>query len=76
MTPPIKINDEIYEEFMDELERCQSDLVAVMGNKEECLAREDNLGKVYQYFEEKLLNGEYQCQIFENFYVYTKVEKE
>ena len=75
-TPPIKINDEIYEEFMDELERCQSDLVAVMGNKEECLAREDNLGKVYQYFEEKLLNGEYQCQIFENFYVYTKVEKE
>ena len=75
-TPPIKINDAIYEDFMKEVERCQSDLVAVMGVKEECLSREDNLGKVYQYFEEKSINGEYQCQVFENFYVYTKVEKD
>ena len=71
-TPPIKINDEIYEEFMTELDRCQSELIVVMGNKEECLERDDNLGRVYHFFETMVKDEKYTCQEFENFYAYIK----
>lgn len=75
-TPPIKLNDEIYREFMKELKRCQSDTIVVMGEKTECLMREGNLGQVYHYLEEQALRGEYRCQEFENYYIYTKIERE
>ena len=74
-TPPIKINDEIYEDFMCELDRCQSDLIIVMGTKEECLEREDNLGRVYQYLEMKAEEGTYECQTFGHYYVYIRAEE-
>ena len=75
-TPPIKINDKIYEEFMTELERCQSDLIIVMGDKTECLAREDNLCDVYHHLEEMSEERIYQCEEFEYFYAYKRVKKE
>ena len=75
-TPPIKINDDIYKEFMEEVEECNSELIVVMGNKEACLEREDNLGAVYHYFEEQSASGAYSCETFEDFYVYKRVVKE
>ena len=75
-TPPIKISDEVYRGFMDELNRCQSDLIVVMGNKTECLERDDNLGRVYQYFEEQGQKGKYECEVYENFYAYRRSEGE
>ncbi len=75
-TPPIKINDEIYNEFMSELKVHPSDLIIVMGNKEDCLEREDNLGKVYQYLEMKMYEGVYEGQEFEEFYSYRIVQEE
>ena len=75
-TPPIKISDDIYQEFMEEVEECDSELVVVMGDREACLEREDNLGAVYHYFEEKSSSGIYSCEIFDNFYVYKRVVKE
>ena len=74
-TPPIKINDEIYEEFMTELDRCQSELIVVMGNKEECLERDDNLRDVYHYFEDQIEKGIYQCEIFEEFYACKRIKE-
>lgn len=73
-TPPIKISNEIYQGFIEELERCLSDTIVVMGNKNACLERGDNLGQVYHYFEEQALQGKYHCQEFENYYIYTKEE--
>lgn len=73
-TPPIKLSNEIYQGFRTELERCPSDTIVVMGNKDECLGRSDNLGQVYHYFEEQALQGKYRCQEFENYYIYTKEE--
>lgn len=75
-TPPIKISDEIYEEFMEELEKCNSKLIVVMGDKETCMERDDNLGAVYQYLEEQSVSGRYCCETFEDFYVYKRVVKE
>ena len=75
-TPPIKLSDEVYQGFMEEVERCQSDTIVVMGNKSECLEREDNLGRACSYFENQALDGKYLCQEFENYYIYTKVERD
>lgn len=75
-TPPIKLSDKIYEGFMEELERCPSDTIVVMGKKDECLAHDGNLGQAYRYFEEQALNGKYECQEFEYYYIYTKTERE
>lgn len=75
-TPPIKISEEIYQGFMEELNRCQSDLIVVMGNKTECLEREDYLGQAYQYLEEQYQKGDYECEVYENFYAYKRIKGE
>lgn len=71
-TPPIKLSDEIYTDFIKEIEQSPADLVVVMGEKKECLLRDDNLGNVYKYFENKAIAGEYQCYTFDNYYIYEK----
>ena len=71
---PIKVSDKVYEGFISELDRCQSDLIIVMGNKEECLAREDNRGKAYNYLENQALKGLYECEMYDSYYAYIKVQ--
>ena len=73
-TPPIKISDALYEDFMKEVEEKPSDCIVIFGNKEKCLEREDHLGQVYRYFEDGFQKGEYQCEIYENFYTYLRNE--
>ena len=75
-TPPIKISDELCEDFLKEAEEHPSDLVVVMGNKEACMEREDNLGRVYQYFETQCRNGDYECEEYDNFYIYKSIKGE
>lgn len=72
-TPPIKISDELYQDFMREVEEKPSDYIVIFGNKEKCLAREDNLGQVYHYFEDGCQKGEYQCEVYDNFYTYLRI---
>lgn len=75
-TPPIKLSDAVYEEFMEEVKEDPSDTIVVMGDKDECLNHDGNLGEAYRYFEEQALEGKYRCQEFENYYIYTKTESE
>lgn len=74
-TPPIKISEELYNDFLKELEEKTSDTIVVMGTKEKCLEKQDNLGEVCRYLENMALGGEFSCQTFKHFYIYTKVEK-
>ena len=61
---------------MEELDRCESDLIVVMGEKTECLERGDNLGAVYHHLEKQYQEGLYQCEEFEHFYAYKRVERD
>ena len=63
------------DEFINEFEENQSKLIIVMGNKEKCLERTDNLGDAYRYFEQLALEGEYRCEIYDKFYAYIKNEE-
>lgn len=72
-TPPINVSYNIYQEFVDELEKNNSDYIIVMGNKEENLSRGDNLSNVCQYLEWCVKEGKYIHQEGDDLYIYIKV---
>lgn len=71
---PIKASEEVYEGFISELNRCQSDLIIVMGNKEDNFKREDNRGKAYRYIESQMTENEYMTHISNDYYAYLKIQ--
>ena len=75
-TPPINISYELYEEFISELKRCESDFIIVTGNKEDCLSKGNNLGHVCQYLELLSEEKSYKCQEYGDFYAYVKSPKD
>lgn len=68
--PIIDISDDLYEDFLKEIDRVNSDVVVVLGKKEKVLVATNNICKICQKLEQDYINGKYTCEEFEGFYVY------
>jgi len=68
--PIIDLNDELYNDFIKEIDRVNSDVVVVLGKKEKVLVETNNICKICQKLEQDYINGKYTCEEFEEFYVY------
>ncbi len=70
-TPAINVSDELYEEFVEELEETLPEAVFMVGDREELLAVEDeNITSVYQLLDTWVQNGVYSSETYDTFTVY------
>ncbi|MDD6157391.1 MAG: hypothetical protein PUB52_10295 [Lachnospiraceae bacterium] len=69
-TPPINISDELYQEFVAELEKERPDTVVVVGTKENLLAQDNNLASACRLFEKYVEKGVYCTEEKDTFFAY------
>ena len=71
-TPPININTQLYEEFLQELSDKPSDVMVVLEEKEKALGLDNNMGEVYRSLEDACQRGMLTCEVYDGFYVYRR----
>ena len=71
-TPIINNSDRLYQEFSEELEKEQPDVVLVPGKREENNKKDNNLAKVYKKLEKWCEDDVYSLEVYDTFYVYLK----
>ncbi len=75
-TPPINVDDNIYDAFVAEIKEKPSDFIVCLGDRSDNSAENNNIGKIYRYYDELCSKGEYNCfESEEDFYVYIKLQR-
>lgn len=69
-TPPINVSDELYGEFIEELEQTLPEAIVVVGDMKAQMEEEDNLSKAYQLLDTWCENRVYSCEVYDSFRVY------
>ena len=72
--PPLKISDDLCVDFLREMNDKPSDTIIVLESRDYWLDREDNLGIIYDFLENKVSEGEYICEDSEEFFTYHRVQ--
>lgn len=75
-TPPLKISDELCEDFISQMEKQPSDTMVVLKSREYWMERTDNLGEIYKYLESLEKDGSYLMEDFDHFFTYQRIEKQ
>jgi hypothetical protein len=68
--PIANVSEPIYEDIVKELEQKKTDVLVVIGQKQEILNGDNNLSKIYQMLDEWSKEGTYRCEEYDSFYVY------
>ena len=69
-TPAINISDELYEEYLQEMEKNKPDLVVLVGDKEKYLEEGDNYAGSILAMDKWCEEGVYTCDEQDGFYAY------
>jgi hypothetical protein len=70
-TPAINVSDELYDEFVQELEDTLPEAVFAVGDKASLLqVQDENITKVYQLLDTWTENGVYSSETYDSFTVY------
>lgn len=70
--PPINVSDALYEEFLCAFFDKPSDVILILGEKENQVRLDGNLGKVYRMLELEYQMGVLDCEVYDGFYVYRR----
>ena len=73
-TPPVKISDELCEDFISEMKKQPSDTMVVLKSREYWMGRTDNLGEIYKYLESLEKNGTYRMEDYDYFFTYRRLD--
>lgn len=69
-TPPINISDELYEEFIADIEKEMPDTILVMGRRSDIAKNANNWANVCKKLDTWTSEGVYSCEEYEDYFVY------
>ena len=69
-TPPINISDELYEEFIADIETEMPDTILVMGRRSDIAKNVNNWANVCKKLDTWTSEGVYSCEEYEDYFVY------
>ena len=73
--PPVEISDDLYEEFLNELEIHPSDVVLVRNTvRSDFLAAETRIGEICRLLDSMYLSGAFSLEVYDDFYVYRRIQ--
>ena len=73
-TPPVKLSDELCEDFIHEMKTKPSDTMVVLRERDFWMQRTDNYGDIFQYLETQAKEGSYLMEDYGHFFTYQRIQ--